>query len=98
MQTLSGPIGYLDDDLRSLTEAVRPSPRELLLARRRLHLKAVVIAALAAASYWSLVIAESSVLMRIVSAMALVVALTATATSVFHDANHASFSTSRSAS
>ena len=95
MQTISAPIGSLDDDQRSLTEAVRPSPRELLLARRRLHLKAVVIAALAAVSYWSLVIAESSVVMKIVSALALVVALTATATSVFHDANHASFSTSR---
>ena len=96
MQTIAAPVERVDEHQRSLTEAVRPSPRELLLARRRLHLKAVVIAALAAASYWSLVIADSSVVLKIVSAMALVVALTATATSVFHDANHASFSTSRS--
>ncbi len=79
----------------SLATSVRPSPAELTVARRQLHLKAFVIGALAIGSYWSLVIADASVVAKIVSALILVVALTAAATSVFHDGNHASFSTSR---
>jgi fatty acid desaturase len=82
-------------DQLSLTEAVRPSPRELAVARRHIHLKAVVIAVLALGSYWSLVMAQSSVVEKLLSTVVLVVALTAAATCVFHDANHSSFSTSR---
>ena len=46
-------------------------------------------------SYWVLVATRSSVVTNIAATMVLVVALTAAATCVFHDANHASFSTSR---
>ena len=95
MQTIEAPPEQSIDDQWSLTEAVRPSPRELVVARRYLHLKAVVIGMLAVGSYWSLVVAHSSVVEKVLSAVVLVVALTAAATSVFHDANHASFSTSR---
>ncbi|MGZ8714854.1 MAG: fatty acid desaturase family protein [Mycobacterium sp.] len=95
MQTIAAPVGRVDGDQRLLTEAVRPSPRELTNARRRLHFKAVVIAVLAIGSYWVLVLTQSSVVEKILATMVLIVALTATATGVFHDANHASFSTSR---
>jgi linoleoyl-CoA desaturase len=95
MQTIESPPDQALDDQRLMTEAVRPSLRELVLARRRVHLKAIVIAVVAVASYWSLVIAQSSVIAKLASALILVLALTAAATSVFHDANHASFSTSR---
>jgi linoleoyl-CoA desaturase len=95
MQTIAPPVGRLDDDQRLLTEAVRPSPSELANARRRLHFKAFVIGALAVGSYWLLVMTQSSVIEKLMATMVLIVALTATATCVFHDANHGSFSTSR---
>ncbi|HEY0518086.1 MAG TPA: acyl-CoA desaturase, partial [Ilumatobacteraceae bacterium] len=95
MHTIEARPDPLVDDDRSLSEAVRPSVSELNSARQRLHVKAVVIGALCLVSYWWLVIAPSSVMGKLVAASVLVVALTATATSVFHDANHASFSTSR---
>lgn len=82
-------------DVLSLSNSIGPSPKELAVARRQLHFKTIVIAVLAVGSYWSLVVADSSVVLKIVSAFVLVVALTATATCVFHDGNHASFSTSR---
>jgi linoleoyl-CoA desaturase len=85
----------LDAEQRRLTEAVRPSTTELRQARRQLHTKAVVIAGLAIGSYWSLVMRQSSVIEKLASSAVLIVALTAAATCVFHDANHASFSTSR---
>jgi linoleoyl-CoA desaturase len=95
MQTTDAPAERVDGDQLSLTESVRPSARELAVARRQLHLKAVVIAALAIGSYWLLVVAQSSIVVKILSTIVLVVALTASATCVFHDGNHASFSTSR---
>jgi linoleoyl-CoA desaturase len=82
-------------DQVSLTEAVRPSERELVVARRYLHLKATVIAALSLGSYWVLVVTNSSVLQNLMATAVLILALTAAATCVFHDANHSSFSTSR---
>ncbi|MEY2552153.1 MAG: linoleoyl-CoA desaturase, partial [Ilumatobacteraceae bacterium] len=54
-----------------------------------------IIAALAVGSYWTLVVVPTSVIVKLLSAFALALALTAAATSVFHDANHSSFSTSR---
>jgi linoleoyl-CoA desaturase len=95
MDTIAPRRDRVADDRLSLTEAVRPSLRELVVARRRLHMKALVIAALAGGSYWSLIATQSSVVEKIVASLVLVVALTAAATCVFHDANHASFSTSR---
>ena len=64
-------------------------------ARRRLHTKALVIAAIVVTSYWSLVLRPSSVVVHAASALVLALGLIATATCVFHDGNHASFSTSR---
>ena len=82
-------------DLLSLTESLRPSTVELAVARRQLHFKAAVIALLGVGSYWRLVVAESFVVSTIVWAFVLTVALIMTATCVFHDGNHASFSESR---
>ena len=82
-------------DALSLSASIRPSSAELTVARRQLHLKAAVIGTLAVGSYWTLVVAESTVVVKILSALVLVVALTAAATCVFHDGNHASFSKSR---
>ena len=95
METIAVRPDRLSRDQMSLTEAVRPSARELVVARRHLHLKAVMIAALAVSSYWYLVASQSSVIGKIMATLVLVVALTAAATCVFHDANHASFSTSQ---
>ncbi len=95
MQTIAVPAERLNDNQQSLTDAVRPSARELVVARRQLHLKAIVIALLATGSYWSLVMMPSSILLKLASAIVMTVALTAAATCVFHDANHASFSNSR---
>jgi linoleoyl-CoA desaturase len=79
----------------TLAAAMRPSPCELIVARRRLHDKALLIGALFAVSYWSLVFADTNLIIKIVSALVMVVAITATATCVFHDGNHGSFSTSK---
>lgn len=95
MKTITVRPDRLTPDQRSLTDAVRPSIRELVVARRQLHLKAVVIGVLAASSYWYLVAGEGSVIDKILATAVLIVALTAAATCVFRDANHASFSTSR---
>jgi linoleoyl-CoA desaturase len=95
MQTIQAPVEQPVDDQLALTQSVRPSSKELAIARRQLHLKALVIAVIAVGSYWLLVVPQSSVLSKVLAAMVLVVALTASATCVFHDANHASFSTSR---
>ena len=51
MDTIEVPAHHLliDDEL-SVAEAMRPSARELLLARRQLHAKAVVIGSMASAA------------------------------------------------
>lgn len=95
MQTTEARVERTIGDQLAVTESVRPSSKELAVARRQLHFKAVVIAALAVGSYWLLVVAQSSVMAKILSTIVMVVALTASATCVFHDANHASFSASR---
>ena len=51
---------------------------------------------MAVGSYWLLVMSPTSVIGKLASTIVLIIALTAAATCVFHDANHASFSTSRS--
>ena len=75
--------------------AILPSARELTTARRRLHLKAIVILVLVLASYRQLVVAHSGALMTLAAVLVLIVALTAAATCVFHDGSHGAFSTSR---
>jgi linoleoyl-CoA desaturase len=90
------PADRLIDDQLSLAEAMRPSGQELARARRQLHTKALVIGAMTIGSYWLLVMSPTSLLGKLASTIVLIIALTAAATCVFHDGNHASFSTSRS--
>jgi linoleoyl-CoA desaturase len=80
---------------RSLSAAVTPSAAEIRGARRSLHAKALVIATLALGSYWGLVVADVSVLVRLGCAAVLVVAAVGVATGIMHDANHDAFSRSR---
>jgi linoleoyl-CoA desaturase len=82
------------DDL-DLTVLVAPSEGEIVRARRRLHLKAVGIVAMTVSSYYGLVIADVPLLVRLACAALLVVAVTAVATGIMHDANHGAFSSSR---
>jgi linoleoyl-CoA desaturase len=95
MQTIEVRVEGRDAYQLAMTEAVRPSSRELLVARRYIHVKAIVIAAMCLGSYLLLVVVHTSVIVKLLSAAVLVISLTAVATSIFHDANHASFSTSR---
>src|SRR6478736_7733909 len=78
----------------ALAASLRPSLGELIIARRDLHAKALVIGALFFTSYWTLVVADTGMIVKVFSALVMVIALVATATCVFHDGNHRSFSTS----
>ncbi len=82
-------------DAMTMIKAITPTSGDVSIGRRRLHRKSLGIAVLVGASYTTLVFGPQLIASRIVSALVLVVALTATATSVFHDANHASFSANR---
>ena len=75
--------------------AVLPAADELRSARRRLHLKAVMILALLVASYYALVISQFALVIRAGAAAVLTVALITVGTSIMHDANHGSFSRHR---
>jgi linoleoyl-CoA desaturase len=75
--------------------SVLPTASELRRARRRLHLKAFVIVALLASSYYLLVISSYGLLVRLGATAVLVVAVVALATGVMHDANHGAFSRHR---
>lgn len=79
---------------KSLTQMMMPSADEIARARRRLHYKAAFIALFGVSSYVALVFAPVGFLLRVVFALALVVASTATATGIMHDGNHGSFSRS----
>jgi linoleoyl-CoA desaturase len=79
----------------SLTQAMMPTAAQIAAARRRLHRKAAGIAVLGVSSYTALVFAPVGIILRIVFALALVVASVATATSIMHDGNHGAFSTSK---
>jgi linoleoyl-CoA desaturase len=76
----------------AIWRSVLPTRQELRSARRRLHGKALVIAALLASSYVVIVIAEFALVLRMAAALVLVTALVALGTSVMHDANHGAFS------
>ena len=78
-----------------LWRSVTPSAEEIRRARRRLHLKALAIAALVAASYWALVLSSLPVLVRLGAGAVLVHGLAAVGTSIMHDANHQAFSRHR---
>ncbi len=86
------PASTRDHDI---AVALRPSAEELVRARHRLHRKALFVAALVGVSYWGLVFTTHSVVLTVLAAVGLVIGLTATATSIFHDGNHGSFSTSK---
>jgi linoleoyl-CoA desaturase len=77
-----------------LTQLIMPSKAEISRARRRAQGKAIVIAGLASAAYWGLVIATTVLLLRLICAAMLIVAVVATATSIMHDANHAALTRS----
>jgi linoleoyl-CoA desaturase len=79
----------------ALWQSILPTPDEVRSARRRLHAKAWLIVALAAVSYWVLVISSGPLPLRLGAAGGLVLALVAMATSIMHDANHGSFSSRR---
>jgi linoleoyl-CoA desaturase len=71
---------------------VVPTTAEIGRARRRLHLKAVAIAALVVASYWVVVLSGAPIPVRLGAALALALGLVAVGTCIMHDANHGSFS------
>lgn len=81
--------------IAALWRQALPTLAEVRSGRRRLQANAVLIGALAVASYWCLVLSNLPLVLRLAAAGGLVVALVATATSVMHDANHGSFSTRR---
>jgi linoleoyl-CoA desaturase len=88
----------LDSDVTSSSSitavwrSVLPTLREVRIARRRLHGKALAILGLLSVSYWALVLSDLHLLVRMVAAGVLVAALMAVGTSIMHDANHGSFS------
>jgi linoleoyl-CoA desaturase len=78
--------------ITAVWRSVLPTGREIRVARRRLHGKALAIVGLLGASYWTLVISDLPLLVRMAAALVLVSALVAVGTSIMHDANHGSFS------
>jgi linoleoyl-CoA desaturase len=81
--------------IATLWRSVAPSVEDVRRARRRLHGKALVIAAVVATSYWALVVSDLPAAYRFLAAAVLVVGLIAVGTSIMHDANHDSFSRHR---
>ncbi|MCD9625243.1 fatty acid desaturase family protein [Rhabdothermincola salaria] len=79
----------------SLVSAVRPGDADIRRGRRRLHAKAVGIAALVIVAYWGLVFSSTGWLGRIGFTGLLVVCVVAVGTGILHDANHGAFSASR---
>ncbi|MEI7546966.1 MAG: acyl-CoA desaturase [Actinomycetota bacterium] len=76
----------------SLTHAMMPSAAEIERGRRRLHWNTAFVALLAAGSYAGLVFAPVGFWLRVASAVCLIVACVATATSVMHVGNHGAYS------
>ena len=79
----------------ALWRSIAPSLDEIRRARRRLHAKALTILFVVAASYWTLVVSDLPLLVRLGAAGVLVLGLVAVGTSIMHDANHGSFSRRR---
>lgn len=95
MPTLESPLSadaVREGALDAIWQSSLPTDHEIRRGRRRLHAKATVIAILLAVAYWTLVIADSALWLRLVAGVALVAGLLATATSIMHDGNHGSFS------
>jgi linoleoyl-CoA desaturase len=74
---------------------LNPSAAEIRLARRRLHAKATFVCVVGVASYWGLVFGPFGLWGALACAAVLVLMLVVTASSIMHDANHASFSSHR---
>jgi linoleoyl-CoA desaturase len=92
-ESLTSPTGLARvPSVNVLWSAALPTSDELRSARRRLHVKAILIVALLVVSYYALVISQFAVMIRTCAALVLVLALIAVATSIMHDANHGSFS------
>ena len=85
----------LGQPVNVIWNAALPAADELRSARRRLHLKAIVILVLLVASYYVLVISQFALVIRSGAAAVLALALVAVGTSIMHDANHGSFSRHR---
>jgi linoleoyl-CoA desaturase len=98
-QITRGPTGSgLGDESTPaafITQGIMPTEAEIATARRKLRAKAIVIGAAALFGYWGLVVADTGLLVRMLSAALLVLAATSLATGVMHDANHGAFSRSR---
>jgi linoleoyl-CoA desaturase len=94
MNTVGSTIDPTCLDEAGVTAAMRPSRAELDRARRRLHRKASLVAIVVGTSYAVLVFGQQMVVVTVLAAGLLAFGLTAAATSVFHDGNHGSFSTS----
>jgi linoleoyl-CoA desaturase len=78
-----------------LWRSVIPGLAEVRRARRRLHVKAWFILGLVVASYWTFVVSDLVLPVRIVAGLILALALVAVGTNIMHDANHHSFSQRR---
>jgi len=94
LATATRPEAVVMDGLE-VRRLITPDAHEIRRARCRLHRKSVVIGAVGIASYAALLFLDWGVVAKFLFAATLVLAMTAAATSVMHDGNHASFSTSR---
>ncbi len=72
----------------SLSQVIMPTAHEVTVGQRRAQAKAVFIVALTVASYYGLVIADRGLWTALACAATLIVAVTAVATCIMHDANH----------
>jgi linoleoyl-CoA desaturase len=79
----------------ALWRSVIPGLAEVRRARRRLHGKALFILGMVGASYWTFVVSDLVLPIRIVAGLILALALVAVGTNIMHDANHRSFSQRR---
>src|SRR5215207_8365648 len=78
-----------------LWRSVVPGHAEVRRARRRLHIKALLILAIVVASYWAFVIADFAWPVRLGAGLVLSLGLVAVGTGIMHDANHHAFSQRR---
>jgi linoleoyl-CoA desaturase len=79
----------------ALWRSVVPGHAEVHRARRRLHVKALLILAIVVTSYWAFVIADFGWPVRLGAGLVLSLGLVAVGTGIMHDANHHAFSQHR---
>lgn len=78
----------------TLAQVIMPTQAEVRAAQRRAQAKAFVVVTVAVAAYWGLVVKSSAAWTAMLCAATLIVAVTAVATCVMHDANHGSLTRS----